>query len=123
MSTAHAVRDRSDAVVFFGATGDLAFKQIFPALARLIGDEGWDLPIIGVARHGDVAMLKARAEQSLAAQGPVDAAALKKLQAALRFVKVRMMIPLLSPRCARSWAPQGIRSITWRSRRRSSGPP
>jgi glucose-6-phosphate 1-dehydrogenase len=60
MSTAHTGRDRSDAVVFFGATGDLAFKQIFPALARLIGDEGWDLPIIGVARHGDVAMLKAR---------------------------------------------------------------
>jgi glucose-6-phosphate 1-dehydrogenase len=87
MSTAHAGRDRSDAVVFFGATGDLAFKQIFPALARLIGDEGWDLPIIGVARHGDVAMLKARAEQSLAAQGPVDAPALKRLQAALRFVK------------------------------------
>ena len=39
--------DRSDAFVFFGATGDLAFQQIFPALAKLIGDEGFDLPIIG----------------------------------------------------------------------------
>jgi glucose-6-phosphate 1-dehydrogenase len=87
MPTKHAGRDRSDAFVFFGATGDLAFKQIFPALARLIGDEGWDLPIIGVARHGDVATLQARAEQSLSAQGPVDAPVLKRLQAALRFVK------------------------------------
>ncbi|MDQ6682608.1 MAG: hypothetical protein M3Y88_04965, partial [Chloroflexota bacterium] len=43
---------RSDAFVFFGATGDLAHKQIFPALARLIQDANWDLPIIGVARHG-----------------------------------------------------------------------
>ena len=87
MTTARSGTDHSDAFVFFGATGDLAFKQIFPALARLIGDEGWDLPIIGVARHGDVAMLKARAEQSISAQGPVDTPVLKRLQAALRFVK------------------------------------
>jgi hypothetical protein len=52
MSTARPGRDRSDAFVFFGATGDLAFKRIVPALARLISDEGWDPPIIGVARHG-----------------------------------------------------------------------
>jgi glucose-6-phosphate 1-dehydrogenase len=42
--------ERSDAFVFFGATGDLAFKQIFPALHGLISDDGFDLPIIGVAR-------------------------------------------------------------------------
>ena len=51
----------SDAFVFFGATGDLAFKQIFPALAGLIRDEGFDLPIIGVARSGDLDSLRARA--------------------------------------------------------------
>ncbi len=45
---------QSDAFVFFGATGDLAFKQIFPALADLIRDDGFDLPIIGVARSGDL---------------------------------------------------------------------
>jgi glucose-6-phosphate 1-dehydrogenase len=39
----------SDAFVFFGATGDLAFKQIFPALAGLIRDDDWTLPIIGLA--------------------------------------------------------------------------
>ncbi len=77
----------SDAFVFFGATGDLAHKQIFPALARLIQDANWDLPIIGVARHGDVGMLRDRAEQSLVAQGSVDAPTLQRLQAALRFVK------------------------------------
>ena len=43
----------SDAFVFFGATGDLAFKQIFPALAGLVRDGGWTLPIIGIARNGD----------------------------------------------------------------------
>ncbi len=79
--------ERSDAFVFFGATGDLAYKQIFPALARLIQDTNWNLPIIGVARHGDVGMLRDRAEQSLEAAGPVDAHTLRRLQAALRFVK------------------------------------
>lgn len=42
----------SDAFVFFGATGDLAFKQIFPALRGLIRDEEFDVPIIGVAKAG-----------------------------------------------------------------------
>jgi glucose-6-phosphate 1-dehydrogenase len=40
----------SDAFVFFGATGDLAYKQIFPSLQDLIRDEGFNLPIIGVAK-------------------------------------------------------------------------
>jgi glucose-6-phosphate 1-dehydrogenase len=40
----------SDALVFFGATGDLAYKQIFPALQGLIRDEGLNIPIIGVAK-------------------------------------------------------------------------
>jgi glucose-6-phosphate 1-dehydrogenase len=55
--------DHSDAFVFFGATGDLAYKQIFPALADLIRDEGFDLPIIGVARSGDLESLKERARR------------------------------------------------------------
>ena len=79
--------DLSDAFVFFGATGDLAFKQIFPALAGLIRDEGFDLPIIGVARSGDLDALKARARASLAASGPVDEPILARLQAQLRYVK------------------------------------
>jgi glucose-6-phosphate 1-dehydrogenase len=77
----------ADAFVFFGATGDLAFKQIFPALAGLIRDEGFDLPIIGVARSGDLEALRARARDSLHASGPVDEPILARLQAQLRYVK------------------------------------
>ena len=79
--------ERSDAFVFFGATGDLAFKQIFPALLGLIRDEGFDLPIIGVARSGDLDSLRARARQSLAAAGIADGAAVDALVARLRYVK------------------------------------
>jgi len=79
--------ERSDAFVFFGATGDLAFKQIFPALLGLIQDEGFDLPIIGVARSGDLAALCERARQSLAAAGIADRAAVDALISQLRYVK------------------------------------
>jgi len=52
----------SDALVFFGATGDLAYKQIFPALQGLVRDEGLNIPIIGVAKAGwSLDQLKARA--------------------------------------------------------------
>jgi glucose-6-phosphate 1-dehydrogenase len=77
----------SDAFVFFGATGDLAFKQIFPALANLIRDEAFDLPIIGVARSGDLDSLKARARASLYAAGDHDEAVLGRLLAQLHYVK------------------------------------
>jgi glucose-6-phosphate 1-dehydrogenase len=77
---------RSDAFVFFGATGDLAFKQIFPALAGLIRDSGWKMPIIGIARHGDVAALRERAAQSLEGHGIKDAAVRHRLQQQLRFI-------------------------------------
>ena len=42
----------SDAFVFFGATGDLAFKQVFPALNSLVNRDGISMPIIGMARSG-----------------------------------------------------------------------
>jgi glucose-6-phosphate 1-dehydrogenase len=80
-------RERSDAFLFFGATGDLAFKQIFPALAGLIRDEHVDLPIVGVARSGDLESLQERARQSLAAHGFTDAAATRALTDRLRYVK------------------------------------
>ncbi len=78
---------RSDAFVFFGATGDLAFKQIFPALAGLVRDEGWTIPIIGIARHGDLDALRDRAGQSLDAHGISDRALVGRLQQQLRFIK------------------------------------
>jgi glucose-6-phosphate 1-dehydrogenase len=78
---------RSDALVFFGATGDLAYKQIFPALEGLIRDEGFDLPIIGVAKAGwNLDQLKARAKDSLEKHGGIDQAAFEKLLGLLRYV-------------------------------------
>ncbi|CAM1000406.1 glucose-6-phosphate dehydrogenase [Rhodanobacter sp. Root179] len=83
---------RSDALVFFGATGDLAYKKIFPALLAMMTRDGLDLPIIGVAHSGwDVEQLRQRAHDSLveAAKhdgGELDEAAFKKLSACLRYV-------------------------------------
>ncbi len=45
-------RQQSDALVFFGATGDLAYKQIFPALQAMVRHGHLDVPVIGVARSG-----------------------------------------------------------------------
>ena len=77
----------SDALVFFGASGDLAFKQIFPALLGLVGDEGVDVPIVGVAKAGwTVEDLRARAKASVESHGPDDAAKLARLLGLLRYV-------------------------------------
>ena len=77
----------SDALVFFGATGDLAYEQIFPSLLGLVRDEGLDVPIIGVAKAGwGLDQLKQRAKDSLSHHGPVDQAAQDKLLSLLRYV-------------------------------------
>ena len=56
----------SDALVFFGATGDLAFKHIFPALRALVQRHGLDIPIIGVAfDNWTLDQLKALSRDSL----------------------------------------------------------
>jgi glucose-6-phosphate 1-dehydrogenase len=56
---------QSDAFVFFGATGGLAHKQIFPSLQALIRDEGFNLPIVGVGQSRlNLDQLKARAKDS-----------------------------------------------------------
>ena len=78
---------QSDAFVFLGATGDLAYKQIFPALQGLIRDEGFNLPIIGVAKAGwTLDNLKARAKDSLEHHGGIDENAFQKLMDLLRYV-------------------------------------
>ncbi|HUI22753.1 MAG TPA: glucose-6-phosphate dehydrogenase [Methylocella sp.] len=77
----------SDAIVFFGATGDLAYKQIFPSLQGLVRDEGLDVPIIGVAKAGwSLDQLKTRAKDSLSAHSGLDAKAFAKLTSLLRYV-------------------------------------
>ena len=77
----------SDALVFFGATGDLAYEQIFPSLLGLVRDEGLNVPIIGVAKAGwGLGQLKDRAKGSIAHHGPVDEKAQEKLLSLLRYV-------------------------------------
>ena len=77
----------SDAFIFFGATGDLAFKQIFPALRGLIRDEKFDVPIIGVAKAGwQLEQFRARARDSLDHHGGADPDTLRKLLDLLRYV-------------------------------------
>jgi len=78
---------QSDAVVFFGATGDLAYKQIFPALFGLVRDEGVNVPIVGVAKAGwGIDQFRARAKDSLDHHGGVDPAAFAKFASLLRYV-------------------------------------
>lgn len=78
----------SDALVFFGATGDLAKKQIFPALFGLVRDEGLSTPIIGVARSGwGLDQLKKRATDSVRAHGgDIKSDAFKKFLSLLQYV-------------------------------------
>jgi glucose-6-phosphate 1-dehydrogenase len=77
----------SDALVFFGATGDLAYKKIFPALQSMIKRGTLSVPVIGVAKAGwNLDQLKARAKDSLEQHGGLDAAAWEKLSSLLRYV-------------------------------------
>jgi len=80
---------QSDALVFFGATGDLAFKKIFPALQAMVRRGRLDVPVIGVGRSDWTAdQLRARARESLEKQEDVDPAAFEKLSGLLRYVSV-----------------------------------
>jgi len=78
----------SDALVFFGAPGDLAYKKIFPSLQAMLKHGHLNVPVIGVAKAGwNVDQLRARARDSLEKHsGGVDAAAFEKLCGLLRYV-------------------------------------
>src|SRR5262249_21664474 len=77
----------SDALVFFGATGDLAYKKIFPALQGMVRRGHLSVPVIGVAKAGwTLDQFKARARDSVEKHGGLDPAAFAKLSALLRYV-------------------------------------
>src|SRR5688572_20376500 len=79
--------EASDALVLFGATGDLAYQQIFPALQAMARRGNLNIPVIGVARHSwSDAELRARARQSVAADGGVDENAFSRLASRLSYV-------------------------------------
>ena len=78
---------QSDALVFFGATGDLAYKKIFPSLQAMLKRGHLDVPVIGVAKAGwNLDQLKARAKESLEKHGGLDQTAFEKLSGLLRYV-------------------------------------
>ncbi len=77
----------SDALVFFGATGDLAYKQIFPSLQQMIRHGNLNVPVIGVAKAGwNLEQLRNRAKDSLAKHGGVDPVAFPKLMQLLNYI-------------------------------------
>ena len=77
----------SDAFVFFGATGDLAYKKIFPALYAMVRRGGFHIPIIGMARGGwSLEKLTERARDSVKQSGDYDEQSFAKLAALLRYV-------------------------------------
>jgi len=77
----------SDALVFFGATGDLAYKKIFPSLQAMVKRGTFNMPVIGVAKADwNLDQFRNRAYDSLEKHGEVDRAAFDKLSGMLRYV-------------------------------------
>jgi len=79
--------NHSDALVFFGATGDLAYKKIFPALQSMVKRGTLNVPVIGVAKAGwNLDQFRLRAQDSLEKHGGIDHAAFDKLNTLLHYV-------------------------------------
>ena len=77
----------ADALVFFGATGDLAYKKIFPSLQAMLKRGHLNVPVIGVAKAGwNLDQFKDRAKASLEKRGGLERAAFEKLCGLLRYV-------------------------------------
>jgi glucose-6-phosphate 1-dehydrogenase len=118
-----------DALVFFGATGDLAYKKIFPALHNMIQHKTLNVPVIGVAKAGwTLDQLRERAAASIKEYGaPVDGPFFRRLvelmqyidgdyQDPATFAQLRKVLggathpahylaipPVSSPRLSRAW--------------------
>jgi glucose-6-phosphate 1-dehydrogenase len=77
----------ADALVFFGATGDLAYKKIFPALHGMARRGRLNMPVIGVAKSGwTLDQLRARAEEGVALHGGIDRDAFATLMRSLHYI-------------------------------------
>jgi len=78
---------QADALVFFGATGDLAYKKIFPALQAMVKRGHLHVPVIGVAKSAwTLEQLEDRAKDSVEKHGGLDPVAFDKLCGLLRYV-------------------------------------
>jgi glucose-6-phosphate 1-dehydrogenase len=79
--------DQSDALVFFGITGDLAYRKIFPALQSLVRRGQLNVPVIGVGRTPmTIEQLIDRARQSVTAYGGLNESAFTRLASLIRYV-------------------------------------
>jgi hypothetical protein len=78
---------RSDTLVFFGATGDLAYKKIFSSLQAMIKRGNLNVPVIGVAKAGwNLEQFHARIKDAVEQHGGIDPAAFRKLISLVRYV-------------------------------------
>ncbi len=94
MSKEPKQQSHSEALVFFGATGDLAFKKIFPALHALVKRGQLDVPVIGVGRSDwSDEQFRAQARTSIKKHGVFDSASIKKLCGLLSYVSVDYSAP------------------------------
>ena len=101
----------SDALVFFGATGDLAYKKIFPALQAMVKRGHLDVPVVGVAKAGwNLDQLRARARDSLEKHGGVDPPAFCATLTVTTKPRRRSRL------FAKSSRTHIVRRITWQSR-------
>ena len=114
--------ERSDALVFFGATGDLAYKKIFPSLATMIRRDGLNLPIIGVAKAGwTLDQLKARAQDSIDKHGGARLGSRRENLFAAALHRRRLSgSGDVRPVAQNARYAQSGRSTTWRFRRNCS---
>ena len=110
---------QSDAFVFFGAMGDLAFKKIFPSLQAMVQRGNLKVPVIGVDRSAEnVDDLKARARSSLEKSGKFDALLLKGSVACCAMCEAILPTWRRFKPCARCLMMLKGRRFTWRFRRR-----
>src|SRR5438477_10584339 len=89
MRSIYMSSEQSDALVFYGVTGDLAFKKIFPALQSMVKRGHLDVPVVGVARSPwTVDQLRQRVRESLEKHGGVDPIAFEKLSRLLHYISI-----------------------------------
>jgi glucose-6-phosphate 1-dehydrogenase len=113
---------QSDAFVFFGVTGDLAYKKIFPALQAMVKRGHLDVPVIGVAKSGwNLEQLQARAKDSLTStEGSTPRRSARCAACCATSAAITRAPRRSRPSARRSARPSARRTI-WPSRPRSSG--
>jgi len=105
----------ADAFVFFGATGDLAYKKIFPALHDLTRSGRLDVPVVGVARGGwNLERLRERARESVERHGSADPDAFEKFPAFSATSEATTTTRPPTRRSGRNWATRSDRCTTSR---------